>query len=136
MGVGAPLELSGVWYMRGNIAPDELFSLARGWYDENSGLYKVRVYDENIWTFDPTSDGRVLYNDVRVFGLTYGVFADPSSSNFNFIAEFHLPSFLTGQKIVLGPNMVNFSVIPQAGDPNRYTRTSYDIFGKAYPTYE
>ncbi|KAJ3112531.1 hypothetical protein HDU96_004471 [Phlyctochytrium bullatum] len=120
-----PDYLHGVFYMKGNPLPDEVLSLAGGVYDEKEKAYFLKVYDENIWSWDDNREGRLLYDAVRTFGLIYKATWDHSQPRPVVFVEpvFNPPFWLGNGEITIKPFFANFTIIPTA-DPNYFIRRS------------
>ncbi|KAJ3328925.1 hypothetical protein HDU76_009023 [Blyttiomyces sp. JEL0837] len=119
---GVPSYLHGVFYMEGNPLSDEVLSAADGIWHEAEKAYYIRVYDENNWSWDDSFSGRLLYDAVRTFGLTYKLTWD--SSNVTFVEpKFYLPAYVGNEKLTITDMFANFTIIPTA-DPNFFIRRS------------
>ncbi|KAJ3093913.1 hypothetical protein HDU97_008833 [Phlyctochytrium planicorne] len=119
-----PSYLHGAFYMKGNPLSDEVVSLANGWYDSKDQAYYVRVYDENVWTWDNTVQGKLLYDSIRTNGLTYRI--TWNAANITQIEPiFNVPLWLGNGDITVKEWYKNLTMIPTS-DPNYFIRKTLD----------
>ncbi|KAJ3106339.1 hypothetical protein HDU97_006537 [Phlyctochytrium planicorne] len=133
-----PTFLHGAFYMKGNSLADEVLSIANGWYDDKQKAYFVRTYEANTWSWDDSVQGKLLYDSVRTFGLTYKLtWGTPDTNALNVIQVepiFYAPAWLGNGDITIKEYYANFTVIPTP-DPNFFIRRS-SFVQKPVPDYE
>ncbi|KAJ3106340.1 hypothetical protein HDU97_006538 [Phlyctochytrium planicorne] len=122
-----PSILHGAFYMKGNPLGDEVLSIANGRYDEKENAYYNKVYEANTWSWDNTVQGKLLYDSVRSFGLTYKITWGTKETNPGNIIQvepiFNVPAWLGNGDITIKEFYANFTVIPTS-DPNFFIRRS------------
>ncbi|KAJ3311452.1 hypothetical protein HDV04_004054 [Boothiomyces sp. JEL0838] len=124
-------DFHGVWYMNGNPLADECLSFAKTVANAD-GTWTARVYDENIWSWDPNFDGKVLYDAVRTFALTY-VLKKVTNDKIHVTPTIFTPNYLLGQKVSIGDMLAEFEIVRTA-DPNLWLRPS-SFFGHYVGSY-
>jgi len=75
---GTPKELQGLWWLDGNPLPDEVMSMAGAQWsavEENGEVVGYEailpVFDEGVWAWHDSLQGRLLYTFVRKSRLRY-----------------------------------------------------------------
>ncbi|KAI8901410.1 hypothetical protein BC833DRAFT_578053 [Globomyces pollinis-pini] len=122
-------DFSGVWYMNGNPLADEVLTFAN--IKATNGGWENLVYD-GTFTFDANDNGRLLYNGVRTYGLTYYV-TKSSSQAYHVTPKIFTPEYLLNQEITIPSLLANFDIVRTA-DPNLWLRPSA-FFGHDVGTY-
>jgi len=125
--------MRGVFYMEGNPLSDEVLSLAGGKWVESEQAYYLNVYDQNIWSWDDSTSGRLLYDAVRTFALTYKLTFDSAGVG-HVEPIFHLPPYLLELPLYISDAFANFTIVPTE-DPNYFIRQS-SFFGKPVANYQ
>ncbi|KAI8847977.1 hypothetical protein BC829DRAFT_395154 [Chytridium lagenaria] len=118
-----PKALHGAFYMKGNPLPDEVLSIAGGRYDEKENAYYLRVYDEGMWSWSDNFEGKLLYESVRTFGLTYKMTWNKDETVFQVYPTFNLPLWLGNGDITIKEVFANFTILT-TNDPNYFIRRS------------
>ncbi|KAJ3411703.1 hypothetical protein HDV05_001813 [Chytridiales sp. JEL 0842] len=120
-----PEAFHGIFYMMGNPLPDELVSLANGKWDSNDNTYNLRVYEENMWSWTNSLAGRLLYESVRTFALTYKmrfqVDKNTGAASASVEPVFYTPTWLGNDRVPIADIFANFTVLPTE-NPNIYIR--------------
>ncbi|KAJ3094803.1 hypothetical protein HDU97_007560 [Phlyctochytrium planicorne] len=128
-----PSFLHGAFYMKGNPLSDEVVSFANGWYHQQDKAYYVRVYDQDVWTWDNNIQGKLLYDSVRSNGLTYRV--TWNAANVTQIEPiFNLPLWLGNGDTTIREWYKNLTSVPTA-DPNYFIRKTLDR-GRPVESYQ
>ncbi|KAJ3106338.1 hypothetical protein HDU97_006536 [Phlyctochytrium planicorne] len=117
-----PSFLHGAFYMKGNPLPDEVLSIAGGRYDAKDKAYYLRVYEANMWSWDNTVQGKLLYEAVRTFALTYKITWN-AANIIQVEPVFYPPLWLGNGEITIKEYFANFTIIPTQ-DPNFFIRRS------------
>ncbi|KAJ3311453.1 hypothetical protein HDV04_004055 [Boothiomyces sp. JEL0838] len=114
-------EFHGIWYMNGNPLADECLSFANI-KDNHDGTYTSRVYDQNIWSWDPNFDGKALYDGVRDFALTY-IIKQTNANSYHVTPTIFTPNYLFGQNVTVGDMLAEFDIV-RTNDPDLWLRPS------------
>jgi len=125
---GTPPFLQGLWWMDGNPLPDKVISFARSPWDAATRTTHIDVYDEGIWSWHASLDGRALYEWVRTFELVYELTYDETLSFVTIIPTVKV----AGHRVAVPESVVKFTA--ERVDDDLWLRRSY-LNGRLEHTY-
>lgn len=126
---GLPERLQGLWWMDGNPLPDEIVSFANSEWNARERKTSIAVFDEDIWSWHGSEQGRALYDFVRKFELVYELSFDEGLN----LGEITPVVRIQGREFRVPKALVRFTA-RYAGD-GHFIRESY-FFGQLAHTYD
>ena len=155
-GTNLPDVLQGIYFMDGNVLPDDCLTFNAAW-DVKKRTLRLPVFGPQQWTFQPSSAGQVLLNLVMGLKLVYEIrFEDETFRHAVVVPTvlgFRIPRWLTEFTMSQTPesvdgevwdrkNTIFFRLIPAGGyvlrkivDGNRRKMSAFDkMLAQVQPT--